>query len=75
MRIFNAVTGLIAGLGAGTANAGGPVIIEEEGAPEQAVAPSQAGVKPVFIILGVAAALLLLANSDSDGPPCTGGEC
>jgi hypothetical protein len=75
MRFFKAVTGLIAGLGAGTANAGGPVIIEEEGAPEQAVAPSQTGVKPVFIILGVAAALLLLANSDDpEEPPCT-GEC
>ena len=73
MRVLKVLTGLISGLGVTTANAGGPVILEEEGAPEQLAAPAQTGIKPIFIVLGVVAAVLL-ASRDDDPPPCT-SEC
>jgi hypothetical protein len=75
MSVLKVLTGLIAGLGATTANAGGPVIIEE-GAGDQLVDPARKGVKPVFILLGVVAAVLLASNgSDEEAPPPCTGEC
>ena len=76
MRVLKVLTGLVAGIGATSAYAGGPVILEEDGAPDQVTAPARTGIKPIFIVLGVVAAALLLGNDDEEEqpPPCT-SEC